>query len=52
MITQEHFDVALDRLLSTMPADKLLSIPGIYEILSEEFHDKVIDIINFGGTTT
>jgi hypothetical protein len=43
MITDEEFDEALKEILDESPASTLLSIPGIYEILSEHFHNDVID---------
>lgn len=42
-ISQEQFDEQLRLLLSEMTADKLLHLPGIYEIVSEEYNNEVID---------
>ncbi len=44
-ITQEQFDGELVTILSEMKASDLLSIPGIYEIVSEEFNNVAIDNI-------
>lgn len=44
-ITQKQFDDELISILSEMKASDLLSIPGIYEIVSEEFNNAVIDNI-------
>lgn len=44
-ITDEEFDTKLIEILSKMTAAQLLSIPGIYEIVSEEFNNNVIEAI-------
>jgi hypothetical protein len=44
-ITNEEFDEALSKLLDESPASHLLSVPGVYEILSEHFNNDVLDIL-------
>lgn len=44
-ITNEQFDSKLAELLDEQPASVLLSVPGVYEILSEHFNNDVIDAI-------
>ena len=39
---QEAFDEALAEIIDDSPASHLLSIPGIYEILSEHFNNDVL----------
>ena len=41
--TTEQFDEQLKTLLQDMTAASLLTIPGIYEILSEEYNNDVLD---------
>ena len=48
-ITQEEFDILLDSVLKGIKANTLLTIPGIYEILSEEYNNTVLQIWE-GGT--
>ena len=45
-ITSAMFDGELINLLSEIKASQLITIPGIYEIVSEEFNNEVIDRIN------
>ena len=45
-ITSEQFDAKLIEIISEMNAAQLISISGVYEILSEEFNNDVIDAIN------
>ena len=42
-MTQNDFNERLAMILSDIKASNLLDIPGIYEILSEEFHNEVLD---------
>lgn len=42
-ISQEEFDSKLEEIVSTMTAASLLSYGGIYEILSEELNNDVIE---------
>jgi hypothetical protein len=42
-ITDEEFDQLLIQIINEHPASNLLSIPGIYEILSEEFNNEILD---------
>ena len=44
-VSCQEFDEVLEGILESMPASMLLSIPGIYEILSEEFNNEVLDKI-------
>ena len=44
-VSCQEFDEVLGGILESMPASVLLSIPGIYEILSEEFNNEVLDKI-------
>ena len=41
-VTDEMFDEELLDILRDTPANFLLRIPGIYEILKEEFNDEVL----------
>jgi len=41
-MTQEDFDNILNSILQGMNGSQLLTIPGIYEILSEEFNNEVL----------
>ena len=43
-INQTEFDNILMGILSEMTAAQLLDISGIYEIVSEEFNNEVLDI--------
>ena len=45
-ITDEQFDAKLIELLNKMTGAQLLSMPGIYEIVSEELNNAVFDAIN------
>ncbi len=45
MITQVEFDTELIQLLKETEAVHLISIPGIYEILSEHFNNEIIERI-------
>ena len=45
-VTQGQFDQKLVEILSGMTGAQLLSIPGIYEILAEEFNNDVLDALN------
>jgi len=40
----EEFDEILGRIVDDLSAKALFRIPGIYEILAEEFNDEVLDI--------
>ena len=42
-ITNEQFDALLKQIIDEQPASALLSIPGIYEILSEEFNNEILE---------
>jgi len=50
--SQEEFDRVLAELLDESPASHLLSVAGIYEIVSEEFNNEVLqrlhqkDVVN------
>lgn len=44
-ITQTQFDNKLIEILSEVNAVQLLGIPGIYEILAEEYNNEIIDQI-------
>lgn len=43
-MTDNDFDRILTSLLNDMKASELLSIAGIYEIVSEEYNNDVLDI--------
>lgn len=45
-VTQGQFNQKLAEILSGMTGAQLLSIPGIYEILAEEFNNDVLDAMN------
>ena len=42
-ISQEKFDEILNILVNKMSPSQILAIPGIYEILSEELNNEVLD---------
>lgn len=42
-VTTEMFDEALQELLSKETGSDLLSIPGVYEVLSEHFNNEVLE---------
>jgi len=44
-ITPEKFDAALKAILREQKGDQLLSIPGIYEIVSEHFNNDAIELV-------
>lgn len=44
-ITDEQFDTKLMEILGRMTAAQLMGIPGIYEIVAEEFNNQVIEEI-------
>jgi hypothetical protein len=44
-ITQEEFDNELAKILNETNAITLLTIPGVYELLAEEFNNVVIENI-------
>jgi hypothetical protein len=44
-ITGEEMYSAIADLVSGMPADELLSIPGVWEVLSEHFNNEAIEAI-------
>lgn len=41
-VKDEEFDEELEKIMNEQPAGNLLSIPGIYEIVSEHFNNKVL----------
>jgi len=42
-ITQEQFDKILIEILNEYTGAQLLNIPGIYEIVSEEFNNEILE---------
>jgi len=44
-ITQDMFDSKLTEILGRQTADRLLAVPGIYEVVSEHFNNEVLDAI-------
>lgn len=42
-VTDQMFDQKLAEILDRSPASHLLFIPGVYEVLSEEFNNTVLD---------
>lgn len=47
-VSQEQFDQKLVEILNGVTGAQLLSIPGIYELLAEEFNNDVLDALNEG----
>lgn len=43
-LRQEEFEEILTSIVENTPIEKLFAIPGVYEILAEEFNNKVLDI--------
>jgi len=41
-VKDEEFDEELEKIMNEQPAGNLLSIPGIYEIVSEHFNNEVL----------
>lgn len=41
-VKQEDFDRVLSELLDEQPASHLLTVPGIYEVVSEHFNNDVL----------
>ena len=46
-ITDEQFDAKLAEIINRHPASSLLSIPGVYEALREEFNNEILDELGF-----
>jgi len=44
-VSNEVFDKTLENIIDCMTGKELLSIPGIYEILSEELNNNVLEEI-------
>jgi hypothetical protein len=44
-ITNEQFDAKLIEILNGMTAAQILAIPGVYEVVSEELNNEVIEAI-------
>jgi hypothetical protein len=44
-ITNEQFDAKLTEILDGMTGAQLLAIPGLYEVVSEELNNDVIEAI-------
>jgi len=42
-VSQEAFDQALEEILSEMTGADLLTVPGIYEVVSEHFNNEAIE---------
>ena len=42
-ITSEQFDQCLSDILREITAEQLLTIPGIYEIVSEYFNNEILE---------
>ena len=45
LVNNERFDAKLVEILNGMKASELLSIAGIYELVSEEFNNEVLQSI-------
>lgn len=43
MNNQDRFDATLLEILGEMTAAQVIDIPGIYEILAEEFNNEVLE---------
>ena len=41
-VTTEQFDAILEEIVGKMSAGALLAIPGVYEVLSEELNNEVL----------
>lgn len=50
-ISNEDFDAMLETVAKEHTVSALLTIPGIYEILSEHFNNEVIERIEKGQET-
>ena len=44
-ITSEMFQAKLAEIIDQHPASQLLGIPGIFEILAEDFNNDVLDAL-------
>lgn len=42
IIAQEGFDAKLADIINRDPASALLQVPGIYEVLAEEFNNQIL----------
>lgn len=42
-MTQDEFDRILAEIMNEQPAANLLTIPGVYEAVSEHFNNDVLD---------
>jgi len=42
-VTDEMFENKLEEILSRHTGDELLHIPGLYELVREEFNNKVLE---------
>ena len=43
-ITTEEFDHALSDILDKMTGEQIMAIPGVYEVVSEEFNNEALDL--------
>jgi hypothetical protein len=44
-VTSEMFESGLHRVLEGMTPDRLLAIPGAYELLSEYYNNEVLELL-------
>lgn len=42
-IPQEEFDDILIKIINQSPASQLLNIPGVYELVAEDYNNEVLD---------
>lgn len=52
MSPDEEFDEALAEIIDESPASHLLTVPGVYEVLSEHFNNDVLERIEQNRATT
>lgn len=46
-ITNEQFDAKLAEILNRHPASALLTVPGVYEAVAEEYNNQVLEELGF-----
>lgn len=46
-ITDEEFDAKLVEIINRTPASHLLTVPGVYEALREEYNNAVLEELGF-----
>ncbi len=43
-ITTEEFDQALSDILGNLTGGQLMTVPGVYEVVSEHFNNEALDL--------